>query len=80
MEEVKKVYKVPEGVTEEQLSALQGEMGNYLAPILDGKGNLIISVEEFERDEFQMFKFKYPELTEKFELIDWIPNPDLIVN
>lgn len=74
------VYKIPTGVTEDQIRGLIGDQGNLLNPILDGNGVLVISVEEFESAEFQKYKAEYPELIQQFELIDWVENADLIVN
>jgi hypothetical protein len=76
----RKVYKMPETVTEEQLRGLVGDDGNFLNPVIDGNGNLVLSEEEFNGREFQKYKALYPEIVEQFELIDWVENPDLIVN
>lgn len=67
-------YKVPTNlVSAESLRGMQGTEGTYLNPILDENDIWIISVEEWEGQEFQSLKSQYPEIFSGFELIDTIP-------
>jgi hypothetical protein len=52
----KQVYKVPSGITREQLIKLVGVHGSVMNPILDKNGNLIISMEEWSAAEFLHYK------------------------
>ena len=70
---MKQVYKVPKGITREQITALVGTEGSLLNPIHDADGNLILSQEEWEADEFQQYKTQYEDLIGKFELIEFKP-------
>lgn len=74
------VWKIPAGYTADQIRNLVGSDGNLLNPILDGNGNLILSQEEYNNPEFEKYKRLYSEIISAFELIDFVPNPDLIVD
>lgn len=65
------VYKVPQGIIREQITQLIGSEGSRLNPIEDADGNLILSVEEWNADEFQKYKTQYEELIGGFELIEY---------
>lgn len=67
------MYKVPAAVTREDLMQFVGAQGSILNPILDANGNLVVSVEEWEMEEFQFIKELHPELAAQFELIDYEP-------
>ena len=75
-----RVWKIPAGYTAEQIRNLVGSDGNLLNPILDGNGNLILSQEEYDNPEFEKYKRLYSSIINAFELIDFVPNPDLIVD
>jgi hypothetical protein len=74
------VWKIPAGYSAEQIRNLVGSDGNLLNPILDGNGNLILSQEEYNNPEFEKYKRLYSEIINAFELIDFVPNPDLIAD
>lgn len=67
------VYKVPKGITREQVAALEGSEGSRLNPIEDAEGNLILSQQEWDAQEFQQYKTMYAELIGGFELIEYKP-------
>ena len=67
-------YKVPINlVSPESLREMMGTEGTYLNPILDENDIWIISVEEWEGQEFQSLKVQYPVIFSGFELIDTLP-------
>ena len=70
-----KVYKVPTGITIEELEKLVGNQGSTLLPMLDANGNIIISVEEWNAQEFQFIKELYADKIGQFEIIDYSPVP-----
>lgn len=75
-----RVYKLPEDIDFEILRSLEGDDGNFLNPIVDGLGNMVLSEEEYNEPEFQKYKLIYPDIVAQFDLIEWVPNPDLIIN
>lgn len=70
-----KVYKVPPGITIEQLKEIVGDQGTLLYPMIDNNGNIIISVEEWNAQEFQFIKELYADKIGQFEIIDYSPVP-----
>lgn len=67
-------YKVPTNlVSAQSLREMRGTEGTYLNPILDENDIWIISVEEWEGQEFQSLKGQYPVIFSGFELIDTLP-------
>ena len=70
-----KVYKVPPGITIEQLKEIVGDQGTLLYPMIDNNGNIIISVEEWNAQEFQFIKDLYADKIDQFEIIDYSPVP-----
>ena len=74
-----KVYKIPNGISKEDLRKIVGNEKSRLNPTVDVKGNLFISKEEFNSPEFQKMKEIYSVKLGEFELIDYVPREfDLI--
>lgn len=65
-----KVYKIPTELKSELLE-IKGSQGSRLNPIEDIDGNVVISVEEFESEEFDLSQYK-------FELIEF--KPKVVIN
>ena len=70
-----KVYKLPQGVNIDTIRQLKGLEGSYLNPIQDINDNWIVSVEEWEANEFQYLKTDYPDIVNQMVLIDYEPKP-----
>ena len=69
------VYKIPDSVDIDFLRNAKGDNGNFLNPIQDADGNWIVSVEEWQAEEFQYLKKQYPEQIKAFTLISYNPKP-----
>lgn len=63
-----KVYKIPSNTNVEVLKTLSGSKGTKLKPIQDKNDNWIISVQEWDSQEFQSIRAQYP----SFTLINYI--------
>lgn len=71
------VYKLPEGLTTDELKQFKGMEGSLLNPIEDAEGNLIISIEEWNADEFQYLKTDYPDIAGQFTAIEYKPKENI---
>ena len=68
-----KVYKIPNGITREDLIKIVGTDKSLMNPTVDKNGVLCISKEEFNSPEFQKMKETYAAKLEEFVLIDYAP-------
>lgn len=65
------MYKVPtELISADELKHIQGSEGTYFAPIEDAKGNIVVSIEEWELKEFDSWKEQNKDIASKFAKID----------
>ena len=78
MEELIKVWKLPQNINLDVVRQLTGNEGSRLNPIQDKHGNWIISQEEYDAEEFQFIKVEYADVVNSLILINYEPIPSTL--